>query len=214
MNVGKLARRFTSDDEGNILTAKDLRKSYLRFIELDIPASFIYQDWIDEYGCKNRKRLLAFTLSALIADMKSSQPGIHFEEFGMLSAKLSDARILHTLDQSLVDSINGLKFIEKIKNHAGRVNESYIINLFMTGLIDFDNFKPALSKFNQDYMSDLLIKQRATAFQALRNIFNITPEILYSDPNFRDLIQDSMSSIMLLLHEKESTLDLWGKSNY
>jgi len=97
INVSRLARRFTHDDHARILTAKGLRKSYLRFIELDIPVSFIYQDWIDEYGFENRKRLLAFTLSALIADIKSNQPGIHFAEFGTLSAKLSEARVLHTL---------------------------------------------------------------------------------------------------------------------
>lgn len=203
INVGHIAKRFSNGNGGKSIAAKELRNSYLRFLELDIPASFIYQDWIDEFGCHNRTRLLSFTLTALVADMKASVPGIHFDEFGLLGAKLSDARILHTLDISLIESFSGLPFYEKLKNIDGALTEEIIINLFMIGLINQENFEKKLSEFSRQYMSDLLIKQRATAIQALRNIYNVTPEFLYADPLCRFFIQDYMSSLMLSMHEKE-----------
>jgi len=209
INVGRLAKRFSNQKGDKSISAKELRNSYLRFLELDIPASFIYQDWIDEFGCHNRTRLLSFTLSALVADMKASVPGIHFEEFGSLSAKLSDARILHTLDRSLLENFNGLSFYEKLKDSNGAMTEEEIINLFMIGLTNHGVFEGKLSDFSHQYMSDLLIKQRATAIQALRNIYNITPEFLYADSNCRFFIQDFMSSLMLSMHEKEMNNIHW-----
>lgn len=203
MNIGHLAKRYSRRKNSNSLSAKDLRNSYLRFLELDIPASFIYKDWIDEYGSENRTRLLVFTLAALIADMKASMPGIHFQEFGTLSAKLSDARILHTLDNTLFENFYTLSFYERLRNVDGPVPEYEIIDLFMVGLINHECFEKKLTEFSHQYMSSLLVKQRATAIQILRNIYNITPEFLYAEPYCRIFIQDYMSSLMLSIFEKE-----------
>ncbi|MCS3431549.1 type III secretion system gatekeeper subunit SctW [Klebsiella sp. BIGb0407] len=203
INIGHIAKRFSSGKNAKSLSAKELRNSYLRFIELDIPASFIYQDWIDEFGCHNRTRLLSFTLAALVADMKASMPGIHFDEFGPLSAKLSDARVLHTLDMSLFESFNALPFYEKLHDTDGPVTEDKIINLFMIGLINHKSLEAKLSEFSYQYMSSLLIKQRATAVQVLRNVYNITPEFLYAESDCRFFIQEFMSTLMLSMYEKE-----------
>ncbi len=209
INVGHLAKRFSTNKDVGSLSAKELRNSYLRFLELDIPASFIYQDWIDEFGCHNRTRLLSFTLAALVADMKANVPGIHFTEFGSLSAKLSDARILHTLDRSLIESFDALPFYEKLNDIDGPVEEDKIINLFMNGLINHKSFEMKLSEFSHQYMSSLLIKQRATAVQVLRNIYNLTPEFLYADTQSRFFIQEFMSTLMLSMYEKEKNNIHW-----
>lgn len=209
INIGHLAKRFSHNQNAKLLSAKDLRNSYLRFLELDIPASFIYQDWIEEFGCHNRTRLLSFTLAALVADMKANVPGIHFAEFGSLSAKLSDARILHTLDGSLIESFAALPFHEKLNDINGPMEESKIIDLFMNGLTNHKSFEMKLSNFSSRYMSSLLIKQRATAVQVLRNIYNITPEFLYADPECRFFIQEFMSTLMLSMYEKEKNNIHW-----
>jgi len=209
INVGHLAKRFSNNQNSRTVSAKELRNSYLRFLELDIPASFIYQDWIDEFGCYNRTRLLSFTLAALVADMKANVPGIHFSEFGSLSAKLSDARVLHTLDSSLIENFAALTFHEQLKDTHGPIEEDIIINLFMHGLINHKSFEMKLSEFSLQYMSSLIIKQRATAVQVLRNIYNITPDFLYADPECRFYIQDFMSALMLSMYEKERNNIHW-----
>lgn len=212
INVGKLARRFSKRGEGKPLSAKDLRSSYLRFLELELPAGFIYQDWIDEFGCSNRKRLLTFTLSALIADMKANEPGIHFDEFGPLSAKLSDARILNTLDNELSESFNSFIFHEQLRNNEGKfISEDDVVGLYMKGLINISDFKPHLSAFSVDYLSLLLVRQRAEVIQALRKVYNMTPDFLFSDVIVKDDVLEMMSSLLTKLCKKERENSVWSE---
>ena len=203
INIGHLAKRFSSIKGERKVSAKELRESYLRFLEVDLPASFIYQDWIEEFGCDNRTMILSFTLSALVSDMKASMPGIHFDEFGALGSKLSDARILHTADQTLIKNFDQFDFKEKLKCADGKLTESDILDLFMIGLIDSNSFKSKLFTFNNKYMSDLLISQRAETIQTLRNIYNSTPDFLYADLRCQYFIKECMSSLMLSIYEKE-----------
>lgn len=209
MNVGRTARRFSEGTGDKQLTAKDLRNSYLRFLELDLPAGFIYQDWIEEYGCRNRKRLLAFTLAALIADMKASEPGIHFDEFGPLSAKLSDARVLHTIDKALLARFAAFPFRNQMKSANGLLEEEDIVKLYMTGVIDFDNLQNALQVFSRTFMSHLLVNHRATVIQTLRDVYNTTPEFLYASVQYRNVVLDFMSELLTSLYAKERTSGIW-----
>ncbi|WP_168404107.1 type III secretion system gatekeeper subunit SctW [Erwinia amylovora] len=209
MNIGRLAKKFRQSKSDKKLSAKNFRNSYLRFLEQDIPTGFIYQDWIDEYGCDNRTRLLAFTMAALVADMKANEPGIHVAEFGPLSDKLSDARALNTLDQSLLEKFAEFSFKEQMKKQQLILDEERIIKLYMTALIDFDNFKSVLQAFSDDFMSNLLIRQRAEVLQVLKNMFNETPAFLYADANYRNFVLDFMSLTMLSVHEKEKKSGIW-----
>ncbi|MCZ4057960.1 type III secretion system gatekeeper subunit SctW [Pantoea sp. LMR881] len=113
MNVGQLARNFSTEGGNQPLTAKELRSGYLRFLKLDLPCSYIYNDWIEQYGFNNRLRMLAFMMSALIIDIKALVPGIHYEEFGPLSEKLSDTRVIHTMDQKLLQRFSNLSFLNE-----------------------------------------------------------------------------------------------------
>ncbi|NEG59860.1 type III secretion system gatekeeper subunit SctW [Pantoea agglomerans] len=208
INVGRTARRFAQLEDGKKLSAQALRESYLLFLGLDIPASYIYNEWIEEYGYSYRKRLLAFTLAALIADMKSYEPGIHFAEFGPLSAKLSDARVLNTLDQSLNMKFAAFPFKEQMRSEQLMINEEAIVNLYISGLLDREKFKNALQAFGHDFMPLLLIKQKAEVIQELRNIYNSTPDFLFMSPEYRDEIIDDISDVLYALHKKEDARKL------
>ncbi|EXU76565.1 type III secretion system gatekeeper subunit SctW [Erwinia mallotivora] len=211
INVSRLSKRFSMAGGKKSLSAKDLRNSYLRFLDLDLPAGFIYQDWIDEFGCDNRKRLLTFTLAALIADMKATEPGIHFDEFGPLSAKLSDARILHTLDLTLNERFNALKFREQLRNGEVQIAENDIVSIYMKGLIDFQGFKPELKQFMDNFMPLLFIRQKAEVIQTIYNIYNITPDFIFSDEFFKDKILNTMSVLINELSKKEKTTGIWAE---
>ncbi|CCG86225.1 type III secretion system gatekeeper subunit SctW [Erwinia piriflorinigrans] len=209
INIGRLAKRFSNGKGTKKLSARSLRSSYLRFLEQEVSAGFIYQDWIDEYGCENRKRLLSFTMSALVADMKANEPGIQVAEFGPLSSKLLDARVLNTLDRSLLDSFADFTFREQMKNQQRALDEEHIVKLYMTALTDFENLKSALKAFSDDFMSNLLIRQRAAVLQMLKNMFNMTPDYLYADAGYRNIVLDFMSSTMLLISDKEKKTGVW-----
>jgi|SRR5471030_87426 len=211
INVGRLAKRFSDSSGNKALSAKDLRNSYLNFLELEMPAGFIYKDWIDVYGYENRTRLLAFTLSALIADMKANEPGIHSSEFGPLSAKLSDARVLHTLDKLLNESFAQFPFREQMRNYQLMLAEADIVGLYMAGLVDADEFKLVLKDFSKNFMSLLLVKQRAMVIQELRNVYNMTPEFLFTDAIYREVVINHLASLLRKMLEKEKNTGIWNE---
>lgn len=210
MNIGRLAKRFSRHDGQQHLFARELRACYLRFLELDLPGSFVYQDWIEQYGCHNRQRLLAFTINALIADMKSTEPGIHFDEFGPLSDRISDARTIHTLDLLLNEKISVLSFRESLKNEIRIMDENDIVMLYLNGIVESHKFEESLYSFNHDFMRSLLLKQRATVIQILRGIYNKTPERMYIDPTCRQYLLNFISSLLTSFHEKERRQGPWS----
>lgn len=211
INVGRLAKRFSEGTGDKSLSAKDLRNSYLNFLELEMPAGFIYKDWIDVYGCENRTRLLAFTLSALIADMKANEPGIHSSEFGPLSAKLSDARVLNTLDQLLNESFAKFPFLGQMRNTQVALDEADIVELYTMGLVDVEDFKLTLNEFSKNFMSLLMVKQRAMVIQALRNVYNMTPDFLFIDTIYREIIIGHLASLLKKMLEKEKNSGIWNE---
>lgn len=211
MNVGRLAKRFSDGSGDSPMSAKDLRNSYLNFLELEMPAGFIYKDWIDVYGYQNRTRLLAFTLSALIADMKANEPGIHFSEFGPLSAKLSDARLLHTLDQLLNESFAKFPFRGQMRHNQLMLGEADIVGLYIAGLVDSDEFKLALKEFSKNFMSLLLLKQRSMVIQELRNVYNMTPEFFFVDTLYREVIVNHLATLLRKMLEKEKNTGIWNE---
>ncbi len=211
INVGPLAKRFRRRNGNGRLSAKDLRNSYLNFLELEMPAGFIYKDWIDAYGYENRACLLAFTMSALIADMKANEPGIHSSEFGPLSAKLSDARMLHTLDLLLNESFAKFTFLEQMRNGQLMLSEADIVGLYIKGLVDVDEFKLALTEFSKNFMSLLWVKQRAIVIQELRNVYNKTPESLFIDAIYHDAVIDHLAGLLKKIVEKEKNTGIWNE---
>ncbi|MCW2487407.1 invasion protein [Candidatus Symbiopectobacterium sp. NZEC127] len=210
INIGRLAKRFSSMEGQQSLSAGDLRDCYLRFLDLDLPGSFIYQDWIEQYGCHNRQRLLAFTMNALIADMKSSEPGIHFDEFGPLSDRLSDARTIHTLDLLLNEQFSTLPFRESLKNEIKIMDESDIVILYLNGIVASHQFEGSLYHFNHDFMQRLLLTQRATVIQILRGVYNKTPERMYIEPECRKYLLNFISSLLASFHDKERRQGPWS----
>ncbi|HFT1247463.1 TPA: type III secretion system gatekeeper subunit SctW [Escherichia coli] len=208
INVGRLAKRFSEGSYGKPLSPHELRNSYLNFLELEMSAGFIYKDWVDVYGFENRFRLLAFTLSALVADMKANEPGIHSAEFGPLSAKLSDARVLYTLDQQLNENFANFPFREQMIDRQLLVNEGDIVGLYLVGLVDIDNFKLALKDFSKKFMSLLLIKQRATVIQTLRNIYNLTPEFLFVSITNQDAVMNYLDYLLHKMYKKEKSKNI------
>jgi len=210
-NMGHIARRYATREGATPLTAKELRNTYLRFISSQLPATLIYHDWIDLYGCENRKRILAFTMSSLVADIKANEPGINIREFGDLSTNLSSARALNTLDEQLIENFMALPFLSNLQNKNTAVNEEHIIKLYMSGLIDFNDFKKTFESFTKDFMSTLLVRHKATAMQCIRNVYNLTPDSLYSNESLQQYLVDYVSSLMTLLTDKERHTGVWNE---
>ncbi len=209
INIGKLAKRFSSNEGEVPLSSSDLRDSYLSFLELDISAGFIYKNWIDTYGYQNRKRLLSFTLSALIADMKANEPGIHFSEFGPLSAKLTDARLLNTLDVFINKKISTFPFISLMKNKDELFGEENIIDIYLAGLIDSEDFKIKLKLLSEKFMQPLMIKHKSMVIQAMINVYNKTPRNLFVEDIYSEETVRHLTFILSKMLYKEKNAGVW-----
>lgn len=210
INIGRLAQRFVAmQGERSDVSARELRASYLRFLALELPAGYLYQDWIEQFGCHNRQRLLAFTLNALVADMKASEPGIHFDEFGPLCRKLSEARVIHSLDVMLNARFAEFPFRHQLKGEHAMLAEENIVALYMGGLLEYEKFAALLKEFQRNFMSRLLLKQRAAVMQALRMIFNLTPEGIYANPTFRQSLLEFISSLLGAFYDQERQRGIW-----
>ncbi|EDW2755118.1 invasion protein, partial [Salmonella enterica subsp. enterica] len=200
INIGKVARKFEKGTHS--LSAMELRESYLQFLEFDLPVSVIYQYWIDNYGVENRYRLLAFTMNALIVDIKSNEPGIHCAEFGPLATNILNVRILQTLDEKLISDITKLIFYEQIRDEVEIISEGALIGLYMSGLLSAD-FDKNLKIFAKNYLSYLLTRQKGTVFQILKNIYNLTPEFIFSDKSCQQDTHNCLTLILTTLYNKE-----------
>lgn len=202
-NVGVIAKRFSQCINGNGPSPQDLRNSYLSFLGLELPTTFVYQGWIDEFGYDNRKIMLSFMLAALIADIKSSEPGIHSHEFGPLSNRLSNARTLHTLDSDLVVTFRNPTFSSMMGSEKIRQNEECFLRLFLTGLTNPEELEVDYDKFHNDFMSKLIIKQQAILIQGLRKTYGSTPNFLYTGNDYCDRAVNFSSVLLKSLYSKE-----------
>lgn len=205
-NVGDVAKRFSQCTNNNGLSAKELRDSYLRYLEHELPAIYTYQDWIDVYGFANRKIMLSFILTALVSDMKSTEPGIHLHEFGPLSARLADARTLNSLDNKLIVNFNNSAYSSQMMNSKSALNGEIILNIYLMGLIDPGELVTAYGAFFNDFSSKRSIRQQATVVQLIRRTFNVTPDYLYARSDCHEKTIAFLTSVQQSLYIKEVAL--------
>lgn len=201
-NVGKCAKQY-SQGVAN-LTARALRASYQQFIEMDLAAAYIYQDWIAQFGFMHRTRLLAFTLRALVCDMKSTLPGLNSEEYGPLGSKLSDARILNTLDLMLMKELAKLSLRQPREHY-----ESEAINIFLLGLLDHKNLIAALAEFVKKYLKRHSIRRKTNFMQSMGGVFNQTPTVLYAVEEDRENVLELCEDYLTDLFAIEKKSGVW-----
>jgi len=183
-NIAREAKIF-SNEPCVAISAAALRQCYLHFLDNPRPG-MIYKYWIQEYGCPNRLYLLAFTYRALVADMKSQEPGMHFSEFGPLSAKFCDVRELRSLDELLLKKIKGLSFIQD----GARLPEVQIVDLYVTGLIDAVEFSDQMKALNEIFLPGLHSGNIATLYTQWIDIFRNTPASLFLSQEVEDAVLD------------------------
>lgn len=197
MNIGKLAKHFSLKNEGgHELTPKDLRNSYLRFISTELPASLLYLNWVEEYGAENRARLLAFTLCSLIFDIKSSQPGIQYSEFGFLSSKLSESRMIHTMDDELITCLSEFSAYKGVEALDVNKYSETVIKLYLSGLYDVSEFATNYIDFNKRYHKFNLKKSKGLMLQKLYKVYNSTPDCLFFNGDIRENLHTFILSVM------------------
>lgn len=209
-NISAWVKKFNSEVKSHSLSLKELRDCYLQFLEIDLPTGYIYKYWIDKYGAEKRYYLLSFMMTALIADIKSIEPGVQCDEFGPLGTSLLKIRILQTIDQRLVKSFLDLDFFTQIRFEQQTISEEYIVKLYLSGILDLD-LKKTMSDFSDRYLHGLLIRQRATIMQLLKNSYHLTPDSMYIDQAHRDNTLSFMTSVITEIYKKEKNTGIFDE---
>lgn len=202
-----MVRKFKKEEKLHSLSPKELRDCYLQFIEFDLPASIIYDYWVKKYGTDKRCYLLAFIMTALVADIKSNEPGVHYDEFGPLGTSLLKIRTLQTLDQKLINDFFTLK-VFSLKKGQRTILEDQIVRLYLSGILNYD-FNKTLNDFSSCYLSGALIRQKATVMQCLKNIYYLTPDTMFLGEMVRENILNMMDDIITKLYQKEQTTEIF-----
>ncbi|WP_336192495.1 type III secretion system gatekeeper subunit SctW [Hafnia paralvei] len=200
MNIGQVAKKFSKGDSK--LSPMALRSCYLDFLEMDHAASCVYRDWIERFGADNRNRLLAFMLRALVCDMRSHICGFNSDEFGPLSAKLSDVNTLTTFDEKLVSSKNKHQYLTT----RGCKDED-LLHLLFSGLLECHNFEKRLIDFNKKYLLNLRIKELVIFLQNIKSIYTIVPDHFYANDNDKDILLQKIINILSGLFKTEKIYD-------
>jgi len=203
VNVSKIAKNFSSPSGDVRISARELRSSYLRFLELSLPATYIYQEWIEVFGYHNRRRILAFMLSALLSDIKANESGILCAEFGPLCSRLTDARVLHTLDTTLTEQFTRTMTGDSVTSNEKKINTKRFIQTYLAGLIDYQAIEQNLKLFHDEYIKNNFVKQKISVIRLLHHGYNLTPEFLFCSPDCRDLVLDMYDSVLHSLHQLE-----------
>lgn len=60
-------------------------------------------------------------------------------------------------------------------------------------------------------MSLLLLKQRSMVIQELRNVYNMTPEFLFVDTLYREVIVNHLAALLHKMLEKEKNTGIWNE---
>ncbi|HBA9513339.1 TPA: invasion protein [Escherichia coli] len=209
-NIGVCAKKFNIEGGIYSLSFKELRDCYLQFLEIDLPPGYIYRYWIEKYGANKRRYLLSFIMNALIADIKSTEPGVQCNEFGPLGTSLLNIRILQTIDQRLVKNFLGLDFFEQIRFNQQVISEEYIVKLYLSGILDLD-LRKTVADFSADYLYGLLIRQRAAVMQLLKNSYYLTPDSMYIDQTHRENTLDFMTSVITEIYKKEKNTGIFNE---
>lgn len=200
INIGKVVKKFSNGDSR--LSPINLRSYYHDFLEMDLAASYIYQDWIERFGVDNRKRLLAFMLRALVCDMRSHICGFNSEDFGPLAGKLTDINTLRTFDEKLFDSAKKYQYL---KQRACKDED--LLHLLFIGLLQCHDFERSFTDFTKKYLFNLRINDSVNFLHYIQSIYKIVPEHFYANENDKIILRQNIITILSAMVKAEKFYD-------
>ena len=103
-----------------------------------------------------------------------------------------------------------MDFFEQIKFEQKVISEEDIIKLYLSGILDLD-LKKTVADFSAHYLHGLLIRQRATVMQTLKNGYYLTPDSFYINQAHRENTLDFMTSIITEIYKKEKNTGIFNE---
>ncbi|KWK77693.1 type III secretion system gatekeeper subunit SctW [Burkholderia ubonensis] len=181
------------------LDPRRLRDLYRQFLEFEGSYLVVYQDWIDQFGARKRKRILDYVRAALTYDMHSLDPSCRCAaEFGPLISTLNQARALSSADELFI----GRMLKNDLACDCG-ITEDCALAMMLGGLQ-----RPfAITEVLMDAMGDVLRmladERRSQLLQLTLRAFAAIPTTLYGETEARDVVVTTVEDLIGVTFRRE-----------
>ncbi|ONC26352.1 hypothetical protein AQ914_04530 [Burkholderia pseudomallei] len=181
------------------LDAGRLRQLYRQFLMFEGSYLAVYEEWIEEFGAKRRKRILEFVHAALTYDMQSLDPSCSgAAEFGPLLATLGSVRTLCSADEQFVGSLIG----EALLREAG-LTEVRGLKVLLAALQRPKEIEFTLTTMLAPLIKPLSDRERSEFMQPVLRSLMAVPVTLFADSEERQQLIAVVRDLVSLLYERE-----------
>lgn len=169
------------------LSAAMIRRTYFDFLSSAGCVLTTWGEWISEYGYERRHYLLDFIESAVVADMDSLEPGLSEPEFGSLSVRLGQLKVLRTTDMQFIRSM-----LACCRNGKIPLNEQDLLFLLMIMLEAPDDLLLAVRQIYGPRRKRLSYRQQSFFIQRLRAAVKAFPDSVFIAQEDKELIDQTL----------------------
>ncbi|MGF6265259.1 type III secretion system YopN/LcrE/InvE/MxiC family regulator [Paraburkholderia youngii] len=196
INVALKAKVFSNGME---LDPAQLRNVYRQFLDFQDSYLVVYEDWIEQFGVRRRKRIMEYVSAALACDMQSLHPSYgRGAEFGPLIATLHNVRMLSSADELFVD-----KIIDDAHSSDRLVTEECALQLMLDGLKHPLEIEGVLLNALNPVIVRLDPISRSRLMQVVLRGFASLPIGLYSEVGARHALISIMQAMNERLYRSE-----------
>ncbi|KVK76112.1 type III secretion system gatekeeper subunit SctW [Burkholderia sp. MSMB1498] len=174
------------------LDPRRLRELYRQFLEFEGSYLVVYEDWIEQFGAKKRKRILDYVCAALTYDMQSLDPSCRCPaEFGPLLGTLHNARMLSSADEVFV----GRLLSDEFACDCGLTEERALATM-LGGLQRPFAIAEVLMRTAGELLDPLAPPRRSQLLQLVLRAFLSVPIELYGEPDARHAVIGSLEDLI------------------
>jgi type III secretion system YopN/LcrE/InvE/MxiC family regulator len=175
-----------------------LRASYRRFLESDETEAALYEEWIVSYGWQYREVVVDFIENALLADIDSLDPSCTRLEFGRFLARLSQLKLLRSIEALFIDNMLRVPCISTFKD-----NEEEWLIFLLTLLQQPQSLDELLLGTIGEKVLSVNVQAHSLLLQTLYRSVKSLPPRLFVDERWHQWILDELLQMSTLFHQRE-----------
>lgn len=188
INVALKARLFGKQLN---LSPGMIRESYRNFIESDDNERKIYMKWVMIFGSSRLRMLINFMESALLADMNASDPGCSDIEFGNLSGRLAQIKLIRSVNLLFIHRARKDHFF----NAYDFTEDDW--NLFLLPILqEPELLSEQLAQLGKAVFCRLTPREKVSFIQKIFNFIRDFPSLIFDSSDQKELLHQEFISLI------------------
>ena len=173
------------------LSPASVRTAYRDFLQSEEHELSLYEKWVVFYGPERRHILIDFMEKALLTDIEASDPSCNDAEFGYLINRLSQIKLIRSVDLSF---INKIKENSVARQYSDEENK-WILFLILV-LTDPDEVYKALKDVGGITFAAADARGKALFIQSVYTCCQVINGSVYSQPEFRETLLQNLQALI------------------